>query len=85
MADLQAFVNLALETGTCGEDRYSKDRMSNLRSIGSEFAPLIFNIQPDTGFEELASELGVVWSALESNPDLPQVLVSSNGKVYSNS
>lgn len=51
--------------------------MSNLRTIGSDFAPLIFDIQPaSTGFDELVDRLEIVWRAVESNPDLPKILVS---------
>ena len=74
-------MTLALETGACGEDNFSKDRMSNLRAIGSDFASLIFDLPSSTGLSELVQKCHPVWEALKSRNDLPKLLVSLETRV----
>ena len=76
VGDLQNFVNVALATAAGGEDDYANDRLSNLRTVGSGFSSLIYNLEPDTGFEELCKRCESVWVAYRDNRKLPRMLVS---------
>ena len=67
MSDLQNFVNVALATAAGGEDDYANDRLSNLRTVGSGFGSLIYNVDEDIGFDELSQRCTSVWTALGNN------------------
>ena len=73
--DLQKFVNVALATAAGGEDDLANDRLSNLRTVGSGFSSLIYKLDPKTGFRALRKKLLSIWKALESDTNLPQMLV----------
>jgi hypothetical protein len=75
VSDLQNFVNVALATAAGGEDDYANDRLSNLRTVGSGFASLIYKLPEDTGFEELARRCSSVWAAYRNDRNLPKMLV----------
>lgn len=64
-----------METGACGEDNISKDKMSNLRAVGWDFAPLIFNLLPSSSLRDIVKKCDPVWEALETRKDLPEILV----------
>ena len=68
---------MALATAAGGEDDYAHDRLSYLRTVGSGFGSLIYNLKEDTGFRELSKRCEFLWKALEDNPQLPKMLVSS--------
>ena len=74
--EITSFVNVALATAAGGEGDLSHDKLSNLRTVGSGFASLIF-IPKDAGFIELKKACASVWEALDKNPSLPSLLVSS--------
>lgn len=77
VSDLQNFVNLALARGSGGEDDLANDRLSNLRTVGSGFSPLIYiKLEEDTGCEELCMRCSSVWTECNNNPNLPNILVS---------
>ena len=76
MSDLQNFVNVARATAAGGEDDFANDRLSSLRTVGSGYSSLIYNLKPDIGFQELCSRLVSVWKAYEVDKNLPQMLVS---------
>ena len=76
MNEIQHFVNVALATAAGGEDDLSHDKLSNLRTVGSEFASLIYDFPKNAGFIELKEACTYVWNALKKNPNLPQLLVS---------
>ena len=75
MSDLQNFVNVALATAAGGEDDLTHDKLSNLRTVGSQFGPLIYNLKDDTDFETLAAGVKLVWEAMERTSSLPKLLV----------
>ena len=77
MSDLQNFVNVALATAAGGEDDLAHDKLSTLRTVGSHFRPLIYNLKKSTDFETLAAGCKLVWEAMECTPSLPKLLVSS--------
>ena len=72
--DLQKFVNVALHT-SAGEGDYSSDRLSNLKTVGSGYGPLIYKLKENSNFEEFKSLCELVWKALEQTPQLPTLLV----------
>ena len=74
--DLQNFVTIALATAAGGEDDFTRDRLSNLRTVGSRFASLIYQLPPDTGYKELKKRCESLWDALKHYPMLPEMLVS---------
>ena len=73
--DLQNFVNVALATAAGGEDDLTHDKLSDLRTVGSVFGPLIYNLPENTGYEDLAKRWESLWKALQNNPHLPDKLV----------
>ena len=74
--DLNTFVTIALSTATGGEDALTQDKLSNLRTVGSGYGPLLYSLHNTAGFQELSSCCTYVWKALETKPDLPNILVS---------
>ena len=77
MRDLQNFVSVALATAAGGEDDLANDKLSNLRTVGSGFKFLIYDMKEDTDFQALADGCMSVWVALKHTPNLPLLLVSS--------
>lgn len=71
--ELQNFVNVAL---TVVEDDLSNDRLSNLRTVGSGFASLIYGLKEDIGFRTLYDRCLSVWAAYQKNMKLTDILVS---------
>ena len=76
VTDLQNFVNVALATATGGEDDYANDRLSSLRSVGTGFSSLIYNLMPDTSFQALCERCESVWEAYHNDKKLLSMLVS---------
>ena len=75
MSDLQNFVNVALATAAGGEDDFAHDRLSDLRTVGSGFGALIYNLPQDAGYHELSQRCTSLWNSLENNPKLSRKLV----------
>ena len=50
-------------------------RITCLHTSCLGFAPLIFDLQPSFGFDELMRTCEPVWSALDADPTLPKKLV----------
>ena len=75
MNDLQNFVNVALATAAGGEDDLTHDKLSELRTVGSVFGTLIYNLPENTGYEDLAKRWESLWESLKNHPDLPNKLV----------
>ena len=73
--DLNRFVTIALSTATGGEDAVTQEKLYNLRAVGSGFAPLIYSLSRDAGFFELSKCCRSMWKVLETNPELPTLLV----------
>ena len=76
MHDLQNFVTIALATAAGGEGDFTHDCLSDLRTVGSGFASLIYQLPPDTGYKELVKRCKSLWDALKDYPMLPEMLVS---------
>ena len=75
VGDLQNFVNVSLATSAGGEDDLSKDRLSNLRTVGSGFSSLVYGMKEDTDFDTLSYKCLPVWTACKKNKSLPKMLV----------
>ena len=77
MNDLYKFVSVALHT-SAGEGDLSSDKLSNLKTVGSGFGPLIYGLMEDSSFECFQKQCEAVWAAVHLNPKLPRLLVSIN-------
>ena len=75
MDDLQNFVNIALATAAGGEDVLTRERLSDLRTVGKGFGALIYKLPDDAGYAELAQRCTSLWETLQDNQDLPNKLV----------
>ena len=75
VSDLQNFVNVALATAVGGEGDLAHDKLSNLRTIGSHFRPLIYDLKRTADFKTLAAGCKLVWEAMERTSSLPRLLV----------
>ena len=73
--DLQNFVNVALATAAGGEDDLAHDKLSNLRTVGSMFGPLIYKLPTSAGYAVLAKRWESLWQTLQNSQDLPKKLV----------
>ena len=73
--DLQNFVSIALATAAGGEDDYTRDRLSNLRAVGSGYSTLIYNLPLSTSYKQLEKKCESLWEALRHYPDLPNWMV----------
>ncbi len=77
MNDLHKFVSVALHT-SAGEGDLANDRLSDLKVIGSRYAPFIYDLQRKPNFETFKISCEKVWEALSQNPNLPIKLVIQN-------
>ena len=75
VSDLQNFVNISLATAAGGEDALTRDRLSNLRTVGSGFGALIYDLPSDAGYQKLVGRCKTLWETLDSAPNLPQMMV----------
>ena len=73
--DLQNFVNISLATAAGGEGDLARDKLSNLRTVGSGFGALIYKLPPDAGYETLVDRCKSLWETLKSTPKLPDMMV----------
>ncbi len=78
VGDLQNFVTIAITTAAGGEDVYTRDRLSNLRTVGIGFATLIYKLPQDCGYRELVKRCNSLWEALSRDKKLPKLMVSSD-------
>ena len=60
---------------SAGETDMETTRITCLHTSCLGFAPLIFDLQPSFGFDELMRTCEPVWSALDADPTLPKKLV----------
>ena len=77
MNDIQRFVTVALATAAGGEGDLAHDRLSHLRTVGSGFASLIFQVKETDGVKQLMDGCKSLWKALEKDANLPTFLVCS--------
>ena len=73
--DLHRFVSVALHT-SAGEGDLSSDKLSNLKTIGSGFGPLIYGLQKTPSFSYFQEACEAVWKAVKQTPNLTTLLVS---------
>lgn len=73
---LSTLVDLAMISA--GENDMEVDRISNFHTSCLNFAPLIFDIHEDMGFDELMEACQPVWKSVESDERLPEKLVSAD-------
>ena len=76
IGDLQNFVTIALTTAAGGEGDFTRDRLSNLRTVGKGFAALIYKLPRDMGYKQLEARCKSLWEALDQDPRLPTLLVN---------
>ena len=75
MNDLKNFVNISLATAAGGEDALTRDKLSNLRTVGSGFGALIYQLPSDAGYTALVDRCKTLWETLRSAPNLPDMMV----------
>ncbi len=73
--DIQGFVTVALATAAGGEDDLASDKLSHLRTVGSGYASLIYEVKESDGYKKLKDRCKSLWDALEKNGNLPELLV----------
>ena len=78
VSDLQNFVSVALSTAAGGEGDLANDQLSNLRTVGSGFGSLVYDLKCDAGFLVFKECCKSLWESLEHTHTLPKLLVSLN-------
>uniref|UniRef100_A0A673V8K9 E3 ubiquitin-protein ligase RNF213 n=1 Tax=Suricata suricatta TaxID=37032 RepID=A0A673V8K9_SURSU len=73
--ELKVFVDLA--SISAGENDIDVDRVACFHDAVQGYAPLLYELGPGAGFNELVSRLGELWRALENDPYLPHKLRDS--------
>ena len=72
--ELKVLVDLAIISA--GETDIETARITCLHTSCLGFAPLIFDLKPSFGFDELMKTCDPVWSAVDADPSLLKKLVS---------
>ena len=65
-----------MATSAGGEDDFTRDRLSNLRTVGNVFATLIYQLPTNTGYKELEKRCKSLWETLNHNEKLLECMVS---------
>ena len=73
VGQLQSFVVVAHQTES--ED-HTRDLLTHLHTVGTAFAPLIYDLPSDAGCEVLVGRCKGLWEALEDTPNLAKLAVS---------
>ncbi len=68
-------MTVALATAAGGEGDLASDKLSHLRTVGSGFASLIYEVKESDDFRMLKDRCKLLWDALAKNSDLPKLLV----------
>ncbi len=68
-------MTVALATAAGGEGDLASDKLSNLRTVGSGFASLIYEVKVSDDYQMLQERCRSLWDALAKNSKLPQLLV----------
>jgi hypothetical protein len=74
LQELKVFVDLAYIS--TGDDGIEIAKVRCLQSAAIGYAPLIFNLDPNCDYQVFLDRCKEVWKALDSNPNLPNELVS---------
>ena len=77
ITSLQNFVTVALATSAGEEGDMTTDRLLYLRTIGSGFGPLIYNLPQTANFQEFQEHCKSLWETLDHAPSLPKMMVIS--------
>ena len=72
--ELKVLVDLAMISG--GETDMETAKITCLHTSCLAFSPLIFDLKPNFGFEQLMKACSPVWKAAERNRNIPFMLVS---------
>ena len=75
VTDLQNFVTVALNNASTGEDMLTNTKLATLRTVGSGFGCLIYDLKKDADFDTLARQCKLLWEGMMHTPNLPQYLV----------
>ena len=73
LGQLQNFVTIAIQTAS---DAPTKDLLIHLRTVGTAYSPLIFDLPSDASCEVLVGRCKGLWQALEETPNLAKLAVS---------
>ncbi|XP_068134510.1 E3 ubiquitin-protein ligase RNF213-like [Hyperolius riggenbachi] len=73
--ELKVFVDLA--SISAGENDMDVDRVACFHDAVLGYAPLLYDVKPDFGFNHFMACLEKLWKALKSDPKLPQKLRDS--------
>lgn len=68
-------MSVALHT-SAGEGDLSSDKLSNLKTVGSGYGPLIYELHQGSSFSTFQSKCEAVWKAMDQTPKLPELLVN---------
>lgn len=58
---------------------HTRDLLTHLHTVGTAFAPLIYDLPLDAGCEVLVGRCKGLWDALEETPNLAECAVSHFG------
>ena len=72
--ELKVLVDLAM-ISAAGQGDMEEKMVDVFHSAVLGYAPLIYDLKPDSTFEEFLANCKNVWRSLESNPRLPENLV----------
>lgn len=75
VTDLQNFVTVALNNASVGEDTLTNAKLASLRTVGSGYGCLIYDLQKDADFHTFVEQCKLLWEGLSHTPNLPQHLV----------
>ena len=76
MNDLDKFVSVALHTAAGGEGDEASDMLSDLKTVGSGYGPLIYARLKNPSYDSFQKGCRDVWEFMKKTPNLPELLVS---------
>ncbi|XP_053396356.1 E3 ubiquitin-protein ligase rnf213-alpha-like [Mercenaria mercenaria] len=79
LKQLKVFVDLAFMSA--GEEPMNIRKVECLHSAVTGYAPLIFDLKPDTGYVDLLDLCNIIWKELGANPNLPEMLLDTNREI----
>ncbi|XP_060604557.1 E3 ubiquitin-protein ligase RNF213-like [Ruditapes philippinarum] len=79
LKELKVFVDLALMSA--GDVPLMMDKVKCLHTAVTGYAPLIFELETNSGCKELLEYCQIVWKELESNSNLPKMLIDTNNEL----
>lgn len=79
--ELKVFVDLA--SISAGENDLDVDRVACFHDAVLGYAPMLYELKPQSGFQAFREMLKKLWKALNNDPNLPKKLVSFLSSVES--